>query len=1413
MKLKKTACLVTSLLMGVSCFNLPNNHIKAIETAEGQEVLYAAFDGDTTDSSSYENDGKAVGDISYVKGIKGKALHIYNENGSSNEKAKQYVNFGQDASLKFGSDDFSLTYWYRSDNGVSDGGAFISNKNWNSGGNAGLTIGDFNNGLRVNFTAEGSSRRDLYDIAPIDGVWHKVTVNFDRDGNMSSYLDGKLRKSGSIAADKGKSIDVNDFIIGADGFGKYGLNDAYIDELHVVKGLISEQSIQNEFLKDKITYEINSKRDAVNDAKQNSKFDADKIEALEASIREAEKLITSNDYDAIMSAVADLDIKLNSLYEGVEDVISGQMMYASFDEENVNDETGRDNHGVPTGDISYVDGVIGKAVHIVNENGSTAGKAQSFINFGQGDDLQFGSEDFAFGFWYKSEKGGASEGALMSNKDWASGGNPGYAIGNFSNGLRMNFTADGAGRKDIYNIGANNDDWHYVVINVDRNAKMKAYVDNALVNETAIDDVKGKSINVGDFVIGADGLKNNGVDNVYLDEVRVFKRLMSDQERAQFYYPSKLNMNLNEVDRAIEKAKEEGVVSQGKIDELESVAIDIRSKMNGATDQEMQAMIRRLAMAYDRFLMSEEKNDLTFNVLSDVHIEGTDPKAVTNANFIDALEDIAVLNPDSAALIVPGDITNGGSADQYKGFFDIVDNYSTAEPVVALGNHDVRWLCSSEDRNEAGVRIPTCKPGTNPFAERYLSRNQKYMDDAPEGQLYFDKWIDGYHFITLNTEADLKDQSYISQEQLAWLEETLAEGADPNKPIFLQVHQTLSGTADHEELDVVGGEEEEQLKAILSKYPQSIIFTGHVHNGVDLADVYQGTWGHLVDVPCFWYSSYGSSQAQVGYQINVNGTKVEVKFRDYKNDKWMDEYTKTFDIHDPIPADPADDSKDISLDGITASAGSEQSTTGSEGPAKNVLDNDTDTIWHTKWGGVSADLLNITLNLPESTKIDGLRYLPRSNAGNGTIKNYEIYVSNDFGKTYELALSSTWKANATWKIASFAPRYATNVKLVGIETVGEMYASAAEIRITAPKETSDSTLAKEILQGSIDKAKIAVASAQFKTLAPKVQNLITTRLGEAEAVIANDTAGDQAYLTAWYNLANALQYMDFKADKTDLKTLIELCKTLNKDDYEVGYDEFKKVLDEAEVVYKNENVLQDTIQKAYQSLSDAKDALIKAGQADKPVLERIITDIMAVVQDGEGYHKDANWDAYQEALQHASSVLANADATKVEIKEAIMQLTNAYENLRLLPDENKLKALEALIEKVASLQAQDYVVEDYQFMLSVAGRARLLLEDFDDVKYNELQADMAKVWEISQAGMIETPDEPTTSQPDASIPVTPNASSNPEKTKTPSSENRNGTVKPGTTKTGDSTNVPMAFTLLVLGAGAMYMMRKRNKDN
>ena len=153
--------------------------------------------------------------------------------------------------------------------------------------------------------------------------------------------------------------------------------------------------------------------------------------------------------------------------------------------------------------------------------------------------------------------------------------------------------------------------------------------------------------------------------------------------------------------------------------------------------------------------------------------------------------------------------------------------------------------------------------------------------------------------------------------------------------------------------------------------------------------------------------------------------------------------------------DPDDDSRDIPVELLTATAGDWQTGyEATEGPANLVLDGNVNTLWHTNWYGTSRDDHWIQFELSEDYVVDGLRYKPREgNSTNGNITRYEILVSDD-GVNFRSVTSGSWEGNASWKMAAFSGVQAKFVRLVALDAMTDnsyVFASAAEIRLTGKK--------------------------------------------------------------------------------------------------------------------------------------------------------------------------------------------------------------------------------------------------------------------------------------------------------------------------------------------------------------------------
>ncbi|MEM5640958.1 M60 family metallopeptidase [Bacillus toyonensis] len=128
---------------------------------------------------------------------------------------------------------------------------------------------------------------------------------------------------------------------------------------------------------------------------------------------------------------------------------------------------------------------------------------------------------------------------------------------------------------------------------------------------------------------------------------------------------------------------------------------------------------------------------------------------------------------------------------------------------------------------------------------------------------------------------------------------------------------------------------------------------------------------------------------------------------------------------------------------MKASANSEESW---HDPARNAIDDNPNTIWHSKWSTTNQYPYNLTLDLDQTKSITQVACLPRQDGGiNGRILNYNIYTSMD-GSNYQKVASGTWENSTTQKLATFEPVSAKYVK-VEVTNGKNGFASIAEVDV------------------------------------------------------------------------------------------------------------------------------------------------------------------------------------------------------------------------------------------------------------------------------------------------------------------------------------------------------------------------------
>lgn len=119
-----------------------------------------------------------------------------------------------------------------------------------------------------------------------------------------------------------------------------------------------------------------------------------------------------------------------------------------------------------------------------------------------------------------------------------------------------------------------------------------------------------------------------------------------------------------------------------------------------------------------------------------------------------------------------------------------------------------------------------------------------------------------------------------------------------------------------------------------------------------------------------------------------------------------------------------------------------------EGPARNAIDGDPETYWHTNYSTSQEKYPHeIQVDTGSERVIGGFSYLPRQDGVNGRVAKFEFYVSQD-GKTWgsPVAKGKFKKGGDLSKIYFAQPVTARYFRFVALsEQDGQIWASAAEI--------------------------------------------------------------------------------------------------------------------------------------------------------------------------------------------------------------------------------------------------------------------------------------------------------------------------------------------------------------------------------
>ena len=268
--------------------------------------------------------------------------------------------------------------------------------------------------------------------------------------------------------------------------------------------------------------------------------------------------------------------------------------------------------------------------------------------------------------------------------------------------------------------------------------------------------------------------------------------------------------------------------------------------------------------------------DLTFAVLGDVH-ENID-------HFQEAINDFYIINSNMDALILNGDTVDQELDEQYDSMKNTLSENKDLLPktiIKNIGNHEFF-------NYDIEVNSP----------EQVQSFITKYLEFSGEEKVYHDTWVKGYHFISLGSEDGNSETlnsvtAFISDEQLNWFKEKLAEKYKKGKPIFVFLHQPL----DYGNSSWIGVEQSEEIKEILTQYPEVVMFASHTHSNLTENSVLLNKPFTIVNTGAVHYTMIPDENEENGYRresdyingvyVEVNDNKVTIKGRNIKEKQWI----------------------------------------------------------------------------------------------------------------------------------------------------------------------------------------------------------------------------------------------------------------------------------------------------------------------------------------------------------------------------------------------------------------------------------------------------------------------------------------------------------------------------------------------
>lgn len=392
--------------------------------------------------------------------------------------------------------------------------------------------------------------------------------------------------------------------------------------------------------------------------------------------------------------------------------------------------------------------------------------------------------------------------------------------------------------------------------------------------------------------------------------------------------------------------------------------------------------------------------------------------------------------------------------------------------------------------------------------------------------------------------------------------------------------------------------------------------------------------------------------------------------------------------------------------------------------ASNVLDDNTNTIWHSNYNSGYTLPQWFTIDLGGTYNLEQVDYLPRQGGShNGMVTHYRIETSLD-GETFTPIVEgyletdgNSLKDPTKFKEIKFDATEARYVRFIAIESLGDRqnaYASCAEMNFYGTQVSVPgadfSDLQDAIAEAdALDAEDYTTSSwAAFETVlnaakelteessAEQISNAIASLSAAQAALEARASQASIDALAATVANAEALRDQYTSEAFADVDAAIQAANALIAEPADAS---------SAEVVSATLNIAE-----AVQQLNASQSA-----EALKKDLEETIA--YAKVQVEEAVNaRPGKIEAAEAAIAAGQSVLADENATADDYKEAITNITKAVHELWDIVSKDELNAV---ITEAEAITADGYTEDSYNNLQNAIAAAKEVAEN-DDATTSEV---------------------------------------------------------------------------------------------